>query len=103
MSERSSTSRRAGRTKNSPKLSAKTSVMLPVPTPPGGQWHATSVAEAVSAAVMGVDRFGVEADVNEADEATQTADLERGERPREDPPVGGKGGCGFDIAMSASP
>jgi hypothetical protein len=35
---------------------------------------------------MGVDRFGVEADVNEADEATQTADLERGERPREDPP-----------------
>ena len=40
--------------------------------------------EYASAAVMGVDRFGVDADVNEVDEATHTG-LELGEHPSEDP------------------
>jgi hypothetical protein len=80
MSERSSASRRASQTRSSP----------------GSNRYIRG--EDVSAAVMGVDRL----DVNEVDEATHTG-LERGEHPGEDPPGGGKGGCGFGIAMSAFP
>ena len=52
MSERSSTSRRASQTRSSPASNRYIR------------------GEDVSAAVMGVDRFGVDADMNEADEAT---------------------------------
>jgi hypothetical protein len=45
--------------------------------------------EDVSAAVMGVDCFDVDADVNEVDSATSTwTGLERGDHPGEDPRVG---------------
>ena len=55
-------------------------------------------------AVMGVDRSDVDADVDEADEATSTqAGAERGEHPSDDPPGGGKGGCSFGIAHARFP
>ena len=64
----SSTSRRASQTRNSP--ASKRYIR----------------GEDVSAAVMGVDRFDVDADMNEADEATSTqTGLQRGEHPGEDP------------------
>ena len=68
MSERSSTSRRASQTRSRPASNCYIR------------------GEDVSAAVMGVDRFGVDADVNEVDAATSTrTGLERGEHRGEEP------------------
>ena len=67
MSERSSTSRRASQTRSSPASNRYIR------------------GEDVSAAVMDMDRFDVDVDVNEVGEATSThTGLERGEHPGED-------------------